>query len=220
MPAAGRAAFTRLYDPVMALTMRERRWRPDLLRAVRGALPHGGTAVDVGAGTGTIAIALASAAPAATVVAVDGDPEILRLARRKPGAEAVDWREGTAQALPVVDGEADAVVMSLLLHHLVPEVKAAALTEARRVLHPGGRLFVADWGRPRGALARAGFAIVRLADGLEPTRDHGAGVLPVRIADAGFTSPRLTKRVPTAWGTLELMAAVRREEVGTNPYAA
>jgi hypothetical protein len=30
VPAAGRTAFTRLYDPAMALTMRERTWRPRL----------------------------------------------------------------------------------------------------------------------------------------------------------------------------------------------
>src|SRR4051812_42577841 len=100
VPAAGRAGLTRLYDPVMALTMRERIWRPALLAAVVTGLPRGGCVVDVGCGTGTFAVALAAARPDARVVAVDGDPQALAIAAAKPGAGRVDWREGLAGALP------------------------------------------------------------------------------------------------------------------------
>jgi SAM-dependent methyltransferase len=148
VPAAGRAAFTGLYDAVVAATMRERRWRAELVRRAAGVAPPGGRIVDVGAGTGTLAIALAGGRPDAEVVAVDRDPAALRIARRKRGAERVVWRDGLADALPLDDGCADAAVMSLLLHHLDRAGKLAALREARRVLRPGGTLLVADWGAP------------------------------------------------------------------------
>src|SRR5947209_10404676 len=48
VPAAGRAAFTRLYDPAFALTMRERRLRPLLAEQLLASLPPGGTVVDIG----------------------------------------------------------------------------------------------------------------------------------------------------------------------------
>ena len=209
VPAAGRAGLTGLYDPIVALTMRESRWRPALLDRVSERVPSSGTVVDVGAGTGSFAIALAGARPDLTVIGVDGDPDILARARAKRGAAAVDWREGLAGELPFGPVAADAVTMSLLLHHLGPEAKRSALTDVHRVLRPGGWLHVADWGRPRGPLPRAGFAALRVLDGFEPTRDHAAGRLGDLIADAGFESPRTWKRLPTVWGTLELISARR-----------
>jgi ubiquinone/menaquinone biosynthesis C-methylase UbiE len=207
VPAAGRAAFTGLYDPVVGLTMRESRWRPALVDRVGAALPERGTVVDVGAGTGSFAIALAAARPDAQVVAFDGDPEILERARGKPGADRVEWRTGLAGELPLADGAADAVVMSLLLHHLAGDAKSAALADARRVLRPGGSLHVADWGRPRGAIPRAGFLALRCLDGFDGTRAHDEGRLPELIAQAGFAEPRAWRRLTTPWGTLELLGA-------------
>jgi ubiquinone/menaquinone biosynthesis C-methylase UbiE len=207
VPAAGHAALTGLYDPIVAATMRERRWRPALLDAVSDRLPQDGTLVDVGAGTGTFAIAFAAARPDATVLAFDGDPEVLDRARRKPGAEAVEWREGLAGELPLEPDRADAVVMSLLLHHLDLGAKQAALGDVRRVLRSGGNLHVADWDRPRGALPRTGFLALRCLDGFDNTRDHAAGRLPQLIADAGFAPPRVWRRLPTVWGTLALLRA-------------
>ena len=209
VPAAGRALLTGIYDPVMALTMREGRWRPALVDVLTSRLLQGGTVADVGAGTGSLAIALALARPDASVLAVDGDADVLDRARRKEGAEAVAWLEGLAGELPLETGKADAVVMSLVLHHLGGDAKHAALTEALRVLRPGGWLHVADWGRPQGALPRAGFAALRVLDGFDGTRDHAAGRLPVAIATAGFDDPTVWKRLPTVWGTLELLSARR-----------
>jgi ubiquinone/menaquinone biosynthesis C-methylase UbiE len=209
VPAAGREAFTRAYDVVVALTMRERRWRPALTEAVIGGLPAGATVVDVGSGTGTQAIALARARPDVHVIAVEGDPQAEALARRKAGAERVDWRRGLASTLPLADASAHRAVMSLLLHHLPPDGKRAALAEARRVLRPGGELHVADWGRPAGPLMRCGFFALQLIDGFAGTRDHAAGRLHGFIAVAGFVEPQTYRRLRTTWGSLELLRAVR-----------
>jgi ubiquinone/menaquinone biosynthesis C-methylase UbiE len=206
VPAAGRAAFTRLYDPAMALTMRERAWRPALRDRVLASVPEGGTIVEVGAGTGRLAIGFATSRPDVEVIAVDGDPELLELVDANPGAERIDWRLGLAGQVPLPDASADAVVMSLLLHHLAPDAKRAALADAHRLLRPSGRLHVADWGRPRDPIARLGFRFTQALDGIANTRDHGAGRLPTYIADAGFT-PTTWHHLRTAGGTLELIEA-------------
>jgi SAM-dependent methyltransferase len=205
VPAAGRRALTRLYDPAVALTMREATFRGRLRDQVLDGLAARGSVADVGCGTGTLAIALA--ASGARVIGVDGDPEVLALAQAKPGADAVQWRKGPATALPLAGGTVDRVVMSLLLHHLDAGAKRAALAEAVRVLRPGGRLHVADWGRPRGALPRAGFLALRCLDGFDGTRDHAEGRLAELIAAAGFERPRVRLRLATVWGTLELQSA-------------
>jgi len=208
IPAARWRAFTRLYDPVLALTMREARFRGEMLRRVEGDLPEGGTVVDVGCGTGTFALALKERRPDAQVVGVDGDEEILALARAKPGAEEIEWREGLAQELPVPSGTADVVTISLVLHHLLPEGKRRALGEMKRILEPGGRLHVADWGRPADPLMSGLFFVAQAIDGFDRTADHRAGRLPAFIEEAGFGPVERYDRFRTAFGVVELLRAM------------
>ena len=207
VPAAGWRPFTRLYDPLLRVTMREDRFRGRMLARAAADLPHGGTLLDVGSGTGTFALAAASARPDARIHAADGDPEVLSIAQAKEDAETVSWHEALAGRLPVPDGSVDVVTISLVLHHLVPAQKHDTLVEARRVLRRGGRLHVADWGRPGGPAMWAIFTTLRAVDGLEQTRDHAAGRLPEIIASAGFRAVRTHIRLPTAFGTLELISA-------------
>src|SRR5215210_7716278 len=91
VPAAGWDRLTGTYDLTVALSMRERAWRPALVEAVSRDLPRGGGAVEIGCGTGSLTIALAAARPDAMIFGVDGDPKILALAREKPGFEHVTW---------------------------------------------------------------------------------------------------------------------------------
>jgi ubiquinone/menaquinone biosynthesis C-methylase UbiE len=207
--AAGVRGLTRFYDSIVALTMRERLFRGKLARQVLADLPDGARIADVGAGTGTFAIELAAAAPAATVVAIDGDPQVLALARAKDGAAAVEWKPGLAGELPLADQGCDRVAMSLLLHHLDPDGKRAALAEAHRVLRPGGSLHVADWGKPQDPAMRAGLFTLAIFDGFDGIRDHAAGRLPLFIAGAGFGDVHSYGRLRTAWGSLELLSATR-----------
>ncbi len=210
VPAAGRRIFTGLYDPLLRLTMRESAWRPVLIDSVLAGDP--GSVLEVGSGTGTLTVAIEAATdPETRIAGVDGDPEVLALARRKAGAESrIEWVEGMAQELPFADGEFDRVVTSLVIHHLVPDLKDQALAEMRRVLVPGGRLHVADFGAPHDLLMRAVFRVnVQSFDGLENTRDHAAGRLPGLIERTGFADVRVGRRLRTAGGSLELISATR-----------
>ena len=69
-----------------------------------------------------------------------------RCCRPRAGAlrdlASVEVRRGELEALPIADEELDAATLLLVLHHL-PE-PALALSEASRVLKPGGRLLIAD----------------------------------------------------------------------------
>jgi ubiquinone/menaquinone biosynthesis C-methylase UbiE len=205
--AAGVPGLTRFYDSIVALTMREQLFRGKLQQQVMADLPAGARVADVGAGTGTFAIALAAAAPGIETIAVDGDHEALAIARAKPGADAVEWKQGLAEALPLPDGSCDRVTMSLLLHHLDAGGKRAALAEARRVLRDGGSLHIADWGRPQDPLMRCGSYTLAVFDGFDGIRDHVAGRLPGFVEAAGFGPVRRHDRLRTAWGSLELLSA-------------
>ena len=207
IPAARWRAFSRLYDPILALTMREGRFRRAMLERVDADLPARGTALDLGCGTGTFALALAERRPDAEVIGVDGDAEILEIAKKKPGASAIRWKEGLAQEVPAEDGSADVVTISLVLHHLLPDDKRRALAEIKRVLKPGGRLHIADWGRPTDPLMSAVFYIAQAIDGFDRTADHRAGCLPAFVEEAGFEAPERYGSLRTGFGSLELLTA-------------
>ncbi|HVS84137.1 MAG TPA: class I SAM-dependent methyltransferase [Gaiellaceae bacterium] len=96
--------------------------------AARWLVPEGAElVVEVGAGTGKLTRALALVAP--RVVAVEPDPRM-----RELHPDAVD---GSAESIPLGDGEADAVVAGSALHWFDLE---RALPEFRRVLGDRGRL--------------------------------------------------------------------------------
>jgi ArsR family transcriptional regulator len=96
---------------------------------------------DLGCGTGETSAALAPFV--ARTIAVDRSGDMLQAARRRlRDAANVEVRRGDLETLPIADGELDAAVMILVLHH-VPD-PGAALREAGRVLKPGGRLVLCD----------------------------------------------------------------------------
>ena len=112
------------------------------------------------------------------VVAVEPEPYMREKARGRATA-AIEVVEGDAYALPLADGEADAVVFSLVLC-TIPDPDRA-LREARRVLRPGGEVrfyeHVVSTKRWFATLQR-GFAPVwkRLGGGCNLTRDTAAAI--------------------------------------------
>ncbi|MET3663854.1 methyltransferase domain-containing protein [Caulobacter sp. 1776] len=106
--------------------------------------------LDIGCGTGTSAI-LAKRAVGRTgsVRGVDPSPEMLARAHAKARAAGVDvvFEPGAAQALPQPDASVDLVLSTFMLHHIPVEARQAMGAEIRRVLKPGGRAVLVDFGR-------------------------------------------------------------------------
>ena len=100
---------------------------------------RGRRVLDIGCGTGRMSDALVQRAHA-KVWGVDASPEMLAVARKKVQGPA--FKHANAEALPFKDGWFERAVLWLVLH-LVD--RPAALTEARRVLGPGGRLAVVSF---------------------------------------------------------------------------
>lgn len=96
---------------------------------------------DLGCGTGLLTDTIAPYVR--QVVAVDASMEMLDAARtRLDEAKNVDFRKGELESLPLTDGELDVAVLSLVLHY--SPAPAKALSEAARVIRPGGRVLVVD----------------------------------------------------------------------------
>lgn len=201
--------LTGLYDSVLAATLPEEAFRARLVAQARIAPGH--RVLDLGCGTGTLTVLLKRAQPLAEVVGLDGDPEILAVARRKVTAAKLDVTlvGGRAEEPPLEPGSFDRVVSSLVFHHLTTEQKRAAFAAIRRLLRSGGELHFVDWGAPREPLMRLAFLTVRILDGFETTRDNAQGRLLPMIDQAGFTEVEETNRERTLFGTLSLHRAVR-----------
>jgi ubiquinone/menaquinone biosynthesis C-methylase UbiE len=102
----------------------------------------GATVVDVGCGDGTLVRWLA--ARGAQVLGVEIAEEPLERARAATPVAGERYEQGGGEALPVPDAHADAVTFIQSLHHVPAELMDRALTEAARVLKPGGVLYVQE----------------------------------------------------------------------------
>ncbi len=121
--------------------------------ALQGVRPTG-EVLEIGAGSGAMAAGLLGRFPGLTVVATDYDPEMVVTATRSlsswSGQTTVEQADATD--LPYDEGRFSLVLSSAMLHHVVRWEKA--LSEATRVLKPGGMLVgfdllhVADWKLP------------------------------------------------------------------------
>jgi ubiquinone/menaquinone biosynthesis C-methylase UbiE/DNA-binding MarR family transcriptional regulator len=98
---------------------------------------------DLGAGEGTLALMLAQCSE--RVIAVDSSEKMVEYGRSlvdRNGIENLEYRLGDMEELPIGTCEVDLVLMHQALHHaLHPQL---ALTEAYRVLRPGGRIVLLD----------------------------------------------------------------------------
>jgi demethylmenaquinone methyltransferase/2-methoxy-6-polyprenyl-1,4-benzoquinol methylase len=124
----------------------DRRWRTRAIRTLQ--LTGRETLIDVCTGTADVAL---SATGAARVVGVDFAGAMLQLGlgkvRRAGEERRIALVRGDALRLPVADASADAVTIAFGIRNVQrPDVGCA---EMARVLRPGGRLAILEFGMPR-----------------------------------------------------------------------
>lgn len=103
--------------------------------------------LDVAGGTGDISFRFLKRAPGAKAVVLDLTESMLVEGRKRAEAEAMadrlDWVTGDAMALPFEDNSFDVYTISFGIRN-VTRIEDA-LSEAYRVLKPGGRLMVLEF---------------------------------------------------------------------------
>jgi ubiquinone/menaquinone biosynthesis C-methylase UbiE len=173
----------------------------------------GDRVLEIGCGTGTLALMMAQRG--AIVVGVDSSPMMLAEARRKASeadlADAVEFHEMDVSKLAdhFPPDSFDVIVSTLAFSEFPLPARRYALTEARQLLRPGGRLLVADEVVPEGLGARLLFYAVRLPLViitwlLTRTTTRALHRFPAALAEAGFTSCVAESHL---WGSLQLIEA-------------
>lgn len=126
-------------------------WRHRLVRAVAETRPQ--RILDLATGSGDVAFALSKRVRTATsIIGMDFCQPMLDEAIRKQAHDShrevrkIEFRPGDGLALPLSDQSFEAVTISFGLRNMSD--RRRSLTEMRRVLTPGGTLFVLEFSQP------------------------------------------------------------------------
>jgi ubiquinone/menaquinone biosynthesis C-methylase UbiE len=152
--------------------------------------------LDLGCGTGVLTRLIADQLDEAAggfCLGIDAAAKMIAVAEKKRASVTCRFEAMAAENLTLEDGSFDAVVSSLFYHHVPLDLKEKSLSEAFRVLKPGGCLVIADMHTPTtwtGALvshiSRWFFLQPQIGENI-------AGVMPSLIERAGFAPPELLK---------------------------
>ena len=151
----------------------------DLVELIRDGVPgHGGRWADLGAGEGAFTLALADLlGPEADITAIDKDARALKAIAGPIKTRVADFTK------PLGLQDLDGVVMANSLHYV--RDKQPALDAVRKMIKPGGRLIIVEYGSDRGnPWVPYPFSYPRWEE---------------LAAQAGFSNTTLLKTVPSRW---------------------
>lgn len=156
--------------------------------------PPPAAVLDVGCGTGIFAARLADAYSEARVVGADMSRGMLARARSR--SASASWVEADAQHLPMGSASVDAVCCTESFHWYPDQ--EAALREFRRVLRPGGALYLAFVNPATAAMARLANTVAAAAG--RPMQWITTAAVQDRLSAGGFVVDRRVRvrRMPPA----------------------
>ena len=160
--------------------------------------------LDFGTGTAETAILIKKQMPAVNITGVDIDVNILNIAERKIQKEKIEIQLLAYDGcnLPFSNNYFDKIVSCLVFHHLSPDNKRQALSEIFRILKPGGKMYIADWGLERNKIKSRLLNVFKHFHAFKYIVEQGKGLLPVYIQNAGFKNVIETGYLKTITGTL------------------
>jgi len=201
IPALGYNWLTAYYDLAIKLTMPEKKFRNKLMAEVKPQ-PHE-EILEFGFGTGQNLLLGHRASPESNFTGLDIDPKVKNIAKHRLQSNKIDipLMLYDGGAFPFANKTYDKVFSSLVFHQLDTNTKLHCLNEIKRVLKPGGKLIIGDWGKPKSKSQRYLFYIVQLLDGFETTRSNVEGKIPEFMKKCGLLNVSEIGHINTKIGT-------------------
>jgi ubiquinone/menaquinone biosynthesis C-methylase UbiE len=134
------------YDVIARLIVR-RLYRGVAAEVAAERPQAGASLLDIGTGPGRLLRELSAVRPDLRLTGIDLSPSMIAVAREQLAAVALETSVrldvGDGAQMPYPDKSFDLVVSTVSMHHW--QDPARVVTEAHRVLRPGGRLWVYDF---------------------------------------------------------------------------
>ncbi|GAB2653829.1 hypothetical protein GCM10027036_03950 [Flavihumibacter cheonanensis] len=202
IPALKYNWLTKFYDFLIQRFLKEQTWKTFVIQSFSNKKPE--RILDIGTGTATLAIMMKRSYPNAKIAGLDGDENILAIARSKIQQQGIniELTHGMSYQLPFPDNYFDVVTSSLMIHHLMDADKINTFKEVLRVLKPGGEFCIADWGKPKSSLSRLLFYWVQFLDGFKTTTSNVKGLLPGFLKECGYDDVNELKKFGTIGGSI------------------
>jgi len=155
--------------------------------------------LDLGCSVGMSTFALQDLYPSATLTGLDLSPYFLAVAQHNADQRnaKINWKHAAAESTGLPDASFDLVSAFLMFHELPQDASRQILSEARRLLRPGGYLTLMDMNPRSEVYAKMPPYILTLLKSTEPYLDEYFTLdIEQELVNAGFHQPVITPNSP------------------------
>lgn len=208
IPALGYHWLTNYYDTVVKLAIPENKIRNLLIDKL--SIREDEKVLEFGCGTASNLILASKKHALACFYGLDIDDKILKLAQNKiQSTDNIQLHLYKGLNFPYGENTFDKIFTSFVFHLLTKETKINTLHQMRRVLKPGGKIIIADWGKAKNDFMRIAFGVVQLFDKWGTSKENAKGLIPVYMSDAGFKNVHESGYLNTRLGTFCFYEALK-----------
>lgn len=170
--------------------------------------------LDIGCGTGRLLSQAARREPAAILVGIDTDRDSIEIARERARSApaAIELHLASAERMPFAGEYFDVAVAVFVVGAMPAAMQARVLSEARRVLKPGGRFIAVDWARGGCVTMRIAYDMIHSMPLPRSVRPRAGRHAHQALLAGGFGEVEVARQYCTVAGVVQLVVGYKPTE--------